>query len=220
MFKLLKKNKKYSINSQKGMTLIELLVVLAIFIVISTIVMYDYSSFKSSVSTNNLADDIALSIRKAQSYAIGVRGLSADFQYGHGAHFSTVTNPANYLSGSGKSFILFADINVNNYYNYNTSNICNSPSYSNECEEILNITSNDKISSIWVDGVQKPQGGTLDIVFRRPDPDALFCYRPTSGSSCQTNISNVSVEVDNGLTGSKRVTKKITVWNTGQISSN
>ena len=61
MFKRLNKN-KYN----RGMTLVELIVVLAIFMIILGLTIFDYSSFKSTTTIQNLADDIALTIRKAQ----------------------------------------------------------------------------------------------------------------------------------------------------------
>jgi len=108
MFNYFLKYKNYSKQQQKGMTLVELLVVLSIFALITGLIMFDYGSFKSATSTQNLANDIALSVRKAQSYAIGVRGVGATFQYGHGIHFTTDNDDSNNLAGSNKSFILFS----------------------------------------------------------------------------------------------------------------
>ncbi len=231
MSKFLNKIKYYFKNQQKGMTLIELLVVIAIFTMISSFVMYDYGSFRSTASTQNLANDIALSIRKAQSSAIGVRSIGSDFQYGHGIHFTNSSNISNPMSGSNKSFVLFKYLKPkptgnshrghSRMYNYNRNNNsmnCGNPKV--ECEEIVNIKGPDKISTIYLDGVrQLSPEGSLDIVFERPNPDALFCYRSTITSLCDTNISSVQIEVSKRLKNKNNlVTRTITVWNTGQIS--
>lgn len=204
----------------KGMTLVELLVVLSIFTILTSIVMFNYGSFRSSISTQNLANDIALSIRKAQSYAIGVRGLGDVFNYGHGVHFTTSSDGSNLLAGSNKSFILFTDVSPNSKYDYPSSGVCGNPSSTNECKEILSINSADKISAIYLDGVLQPQGSLLDVVFLRPNPDAYFCYRASILNSCQTNFSNAVIEISNGKVGNDKIIKLIKIWNTGQISAN
>ncbi|MCX6755957.1 MAG: type II secretion system protein [Candidatus Nomurabacteria bacterium] len=78
-------------NKQKnrGMTLVELMVVLAIMSIISAIVVTNYSGYKSSNSIKITADDIALSVRQAQAFAIGVRSTSSDVFPGYGIHFDT-----------------------------------------------------------------------------------------------------------------------------------
>ncbi len=228
-------------NQKKGMTLIELLVVIAIFTMISSFVMYDYGNFRSTTSTQNLANDIALSIRKAQSSAIGVRSIGSDFQYGHGIHFTNSSNMSNSMSGSNKSFILFkypkpqpVNKNTNNSNNhYNSHNSMRRYNYSNnnkgmncgnpqvECEEIVSIKGPDEISTISLNGNPQSLGGSLDIVFERPNPDALFCYRDNVNSTCQTDFSSVQIKVSKGQKSKNNlVTRTITVWNTGQISVN
>ncbi len=224
MFNFSKKFKFHFRDLHKGLTLIELLVVLAIFSVVSSMVMFDYGGFRSTTSTQNLVNDIALSIRKAQSSAIGVVKVDSTFQYGHGIHFS-VNKLSNSMIGSNKSFILFTDIGNSGYYkNNNNSSNCNSPMSNNECEEMLNIKGPDKISSfsIYQNGVRNVKhNGFLDIVFTRPNPDASFCYRSTMNSPCtqtSTLASSITITITNDQDSKQPITKKITVWNTGQIS--
>lgn len=211
---------KYSIkHQQKGMTLIELLVVLGIFSVITGLVMFDYGSFKSTTSTQNLANDIALSVRKAQSSAIGVRGVNATFKYGHGIHFTNNEDKSNLKAGSFKSFILFADIDSGKYYDYDNNNSISCGSTGIECEEVITINGIDEISTIFLEEIpQSSPDGMLDIVFRRPDPDAIFCYRSNVNSTCSTEFSYVKIEISNGQENEDRISRMITIWNTGQIS--
>ncbi|HUC88647.1 MAG TPA: prepilin-type N-terminal cleavage/methylation domain-containing protein [Candidatus Paceibacterota bacterium] len=197
---------------QAGMTLIELLVVISIFAILTSMTIFDYGSFRSSVSINNLADDIALSIRKAQSYAIGVHALSSsNFLSGYGVHFTT---------GSNKSFVIFNDINNNKFYDATSG--CGSGSI--ECNEVLSITSADKISAIYLNDDREngkgpiPSNYSMDISFKRPNPDAHFCESSPISNPCNVNNDNAShVEIvvsnDNNIKS-----ETITIWNTGQIS--
>jgi prepilin-type N-terminal cleavage/methylation domain-containing protein len=193
-------------NNQKGMTLIELLVVIAIMTILSGITIFDYTSFRSSISVENLANDIALSIRKAQSHAIGVKGVGSDFSYAQGIHFSTDTE---------KYFIIFNDSaspGNNNKFD-GSGETCGG-----ECREKLTIDTMAKISGFYIGTDQAIKSGKLNILFKRPNPDANFCYI-SSGNNCSgSNIPSAKIVVSNGLTGNKEIIRFVNVWNTGQIS--
>jgi prepilin-type N-terminal cleavage/methylation domain-containing protein len=208
---------KYCLKNQ-GMTLVELMVVLAIFMIITGLVIFDYGSFRSSTSTQNLANDIALSVRKAQSYAIGVRGVGTNFLIRHGIHFSTDTDNSEPSAGSNKSFVLFTDNNVDNKYNIGE---CTTPSVS-ECQEILTINGADEISGFYLNSYQGTlRKGTLDIFFERPNPDAKFCFIEEGTSSCASGFSYVTIEISNGrIEEGEKIIRKITIWSTGQIGAN
>ena len=207
-----------------GMTLIELLVVVFIFMIITSITIFSYGKFNSSLSVQNLADDIALSIRKTQGYAIGVRGFNSFFSEGYGIHFSTNTDVSNPSSGSNGSFVLFANMGGNNddEYNYDSSP-CGNPSTSNECLEVLNIKSSDKILEFYVGtggGKVLISNGMLDIFFKRPNPEPTFCVRngTNTSSACDysSSVSYVEIKIKSG--GTPAVYKTITISNNGQIS--
>lgn len=202
------------IKYNSGITLVELLVVMSIFILITTIAIFNYGKFDSSLSTQNLADDIALTIRKAQSYAIGVRGLGNEFNYKYGVHFTANPTPGSVFAGSNTSFVFFIDMNdpeANNQYDF--INQCGIPDkYGNECLEILNITSADVIKEIYLNKTLVETSSAVDIFFQRPNLEPTFY----NGNGQKLNNSSVTIEVANqdDLTGSKF----ITVYNNGQIS--
>src|SRR5438045_1959211 len=54
----------------RGVTFLELIVVISIFAIISTTVLLRFSIFSTSVSLQNLAQDIALKIEQAQNASI------------------------------------------------------------------------------------------------------------------------------------------------------
>lgn len=220
MFKIINKKLKTtcSVLKNKGLTLVELMVVIGIFLLISGMVIFDYSSFRSNVSLQNLTDDIALSIRKAQGFAVGSRATSdSDFSNSYGVHFTINTNPPSVLDGSYKSFLMFYTPSTEKKYNVGTGNC--GEILNNECIEYFRIKSADVIKNIEIEGVPitDPEG-SIDIIFTRPDLRAYFCYRATLASACNTNISNISITISNDLVGEKERTKTISVQNTGQIS--
>jgi prepilin-type N-terminal cleavage/methylation domain-containing protein len=206
------------IIKNKGLTLIELMVVISIFLVITTTVIFNYGTFNSNVSLQNLTDDVALSIRKAQGFAIGARAVGDNFRNSYGMHFSVDNNPSGSLSGSNKSFLMFSvpTSDTKKYTdNGSMSDVCGNNS--NQCMELFNITSADNIKELRIDDVSKVSG-SIDIIFTRPNTRAAFCYRENMGSSCKT-ASKVDIIISNGQTEvGKEKTKTISIQNTGQIS--
>lgn len=166
IFKISKKDKKYN----SGVTLLELIVVISIFMILTAIGIFDYNKFKSSISTQNLADDIALSIRKAQNLAVGVSNVSNSYQNKYGVYFS---------KGDPTQFIIFTeDIPDNGQYD------------DGEAIETLIIKNGDKISAIKDD-----KGNDLndvDIIFQRPNPEPVF---NNSISFCSIVVSNAKNDV-------------------------
>lgn len=211
-------------KNNSGMTLVELMVVLGIFLVLAGITVFDHNKFRSSVSLQNLADDIALSIRRAQNYAIGVHSAqSSVFSNGYGIHFSLSQPQAGDVrGGSYKSFVIFNDLpTANRIYDYPTSSssVCNKSTLSqgNECVDILSITSNDSVYSICPNGincVNAPSSTYVDINFIRPNPDA-YIYICSGSNICSGPVSSVDLVIKNDLS---QATKTISVSNVGQIS--
>lgn len=208
---------KFSTNSNGGLTLVELMVVISIFMIITGVTIFNYGSFRSNVSLQNLTDDIALSIRKAQGYAIGARGVGNNFSNSYGIHFSINSNTSgNSLDGNNKAFLMFFTLSDKDYDNSLTG-ACGDGTH--ECMELFNITSTDIVKEIYVDDVkQTTPESSIDIVFIRPDPRAYFCYKSSPTSSCESNVSKISIKISNGQFAEKEKTRIISVQNTGQIS--
>jgi prepilin-type N-terminal cleavage/methylation domain-containing protein len=226
------------VKYNKGMTLVELLVVLSIFAIISMTVAFNYGNYKSTTSTNVLAQNVALSIREAQGYAMGVKSASvggSNIFPGYGVHFTP--SASGLISGSSKSFILFADIPpddvtpANSEYDFPPGNgadesRCDGSMLSNinECISVNTISGGDKIvgvcanigSTLGCDGSGYSVDGSLDILFRRPNPDARFCYRQEVGDACALGVSAAGIIIQSE--SDPRILKQIIVWNTGQIS--
>src|SRR2546430_1163739 len=105
----------------RGFTLIELLVVSAIIVIITALFLLRQSKFDSSTVLRGLAYSMALSMRQAQVYGVSVAGTptaqsncingvyagSNCYATGYGLYFSKASN---------RTYILFADLNNNGYY--------------------------------------------------------------------------------------------------------
>ena len=86
------KNFKFKIrNFNAGMTYVELIVVLSIFSVLSSVAIYNYGDFQSSVDIKNLASDIALQIVKAQKDSLSgllpLQEIKTDWKPSYGVYF-------------------------------------------------------------------------------------------------------------------------------------
>lgn len=186
-----------------GFTLIEMLAVIGIMALISGLILANNTRFGGVVLLQNLAYDIALSIRQAQVYGIAVQRFNSTFDAGYGMHFQV-------NSGSGQSaYVLFADALApeNGFYD------CPEPGSVN-CELVQStaVASGYQISELCV----TPAGGTprcdissLDITFKRPEPDAYIRSSDVVGI-------NESAEIR--VTSARGDTKTISVQANGQIS--
>jgi prepilin-type N-terminal cleavage/methylation domain-containing protein len=212
--------------SQAGVTLVELLIVIGIFAVVSSVLMFNYSDFSTNVSIRNLSQEIALTIRKAQTYATSVQSVASAGERSYPAY--GITFSLDQLDGQFKpkptQFVLFSDITKGNEplsKKYEQSgDTCGSPEFDNECLESYVINGGDSIVSICFD--EPPSGtrncysqGIVSITFRRPSPDAIICYQKNQEEPCAAVVPSY---VDIVLRSVKGIEKTVSVWNTGQIS--
>lgn len=177
----------------RGLSLIELLVVITIMTIISAAVLARHGGFNSTTLLSNLAYDIALSVRQAQAYGISVRDAGGgNFQRPYGVHFQRGSG------GVATSYIIFQDLGLtpNGLYDGGSEFI-----------EQYNLRRGHRIieacaSSSCFSGSLS----VLNIVFKRPNPDAIINANPNA-RAC------VVVEDEDG-----EGRRTITVLATGQIS--
>jgi len=151
--------KRCTLNAKRGFTLIELMVVVGIIVLISGIILANHAKFGGQVMLRNLAYDMALSIRQAQVYGISSRSFNgAKFTAGHGAYFD-INNKS--------QFFLYTDLDNNKFF---------TPLNNNEIVETYSLGKSYTIDSLCI-----PIGQTencnvikLDILFKRPEPDAII----------------------------------------------
>ena len=215
--------KQFSFLRQSGVTLVELVVVIAIFALVSSVLLFNYSNFSTNVSIRNLSQDLALTIRKAQTYATSVQGISTlgggpQSYPAYGISFSLDANGGQYEPNK-KKFILFVDaIDPNTgspNKQYDAGATCGTPSAGDECLESYSIGSADSIVSLCSDATGCVSTGSFDVSFHRPSPDAIICYKTDFSARCSsTTISYLDVVLESAQ-GTRRT---VSVWNTGQIS--
>lgn len=213
------RSRNFNNTKSSGFTLIELIVVIFIIAVISGLVIFNYNSFRTDISVENLSQDIALAVRRAQVYSTSTKGTDTLFP-SYGVYFNLPSSSsANTIFGTSKAFVFFADVPASSTVPGNgdydqSSTSCGSPSTTNECLEVMNITSSDKIVEIC-DGAtcyDSSSNPNVRIVFTRPNPEARICF--STGGTCRV-ISNVTIKIES----LSKKTRSVTIWSTGLIET-
>ncbi len=208
---------------KKGFTLIERLMVLAIFTILTSVVMYNYAEFNSRTIMSNIAYEIALTVRQAQVYSLGVRGQAGneEFDNRYGVYFNT--------DNDGKEFVFFFDKKPTGEGaepdgwcdgGEGQSN-CLACVSSSECLEKVTLTRDIFISKICLSNTINPvnENGIcnetttdedISVTFDRPNPDAKTVV-DSGGSDLK---KNVAIVVKNKF-GNQRA---VIIRTTGQIS--
>jgi len=198
-----------------GFTLIELLVVTAILVIVTSLVLVNNNRFGGTVLLQNLAYDMALSVREAQVYGISVRSFGGQFDFGYGMHFTA----------NSQTYVLFADVlEQNGLYD------CPDPELPDSCERVesTDLQRSYRIvklcvpAGISMDACVSNSGlwvAELDILFRRPEPDACIsaddAVKIDADGECTQNPEESARVVLESPRGDQR---SFTVEATGQIS--
>lgn len=165
-------NGLFLVLRSRGFSLIELVVVTGIIVLMSSILLANYNRFGGAITLRNVVYDIALTMREAQTYGISVRKFGAgagSFGAGYGVHLEN-TSPNSYL--------MFADaVNSNGLYD------------AGESVNLYTMTGGYQIQDLRA----TPTGGgaevsglnKLDIIFKRPDPDAYIRANDVTGTLYQ-----------------------------------
>lgn len=209
----------------KGFSLIELLVVVMIFMVITSVVLFNQNKFSSDISISNVAYAVALQVRQAQVYGTLVRSSTStdSFNSGYAIHLYN-TGDAVHPKGA---FKLFTDDNGNFQYddpskNGDPNNRDTDISSFNLAEGnvIDNVCTYDSFSTGRTGKCFSSSGGNnltmVDIVFKRPDPAAIISDdRSTGAAPNQSKRAEVDIVIKSSI-GDKKRTVKVT--SAGQIS--
>ncbi len=169
----IKRNKKSKkVASNNAFTLIELLVVMAIFVLITTIVLANHNEFGRRTLLKNLAYNFALAVREAQ--VSGLTGRNVEITGGeYYASYGIYLNMAN-----PKEYVMFKDSQTAGQTYIYDGNIV-------EYVKAYKITSpHYKISRLCVVPVVNTNTcndvSNLHITFKRPEPDA-YIYTSNGG---------------------------------------
>ncbi len=181
---------------KRAFTLVELLVSVGIFVAMTSLVVGKYGNFNQSVLLTDLAYDVALTIRLAQSYGTSVKAseTGSSFQYAYGVHLDTT-------AGNNQQIVLFADSN-SSFVGYDPADEIVS-TYAIKRGAV--ISHYCTISGSCTTGTP----GTLDVLFKRPDPNALICL---NGTLCADTFVQIMLKSTDGSL------RSVKVYNNGQIS--
>ena len=188
-----------------GFTLIELMICVAIMMILSSVIIFNHKGFNDNLEITNLSYQVGLALRQAQVYGVSTRDFKegvgtsqADrFNTPYGVHFDITPN-----TGKPAEYIFFADADKNKKFFAGTDVIL----------ETVAIGRGNKISNICkkIGTIPTCSLNIADITFTRPEPEPIFSVNGVLG----TTISTVAI----CLTSPGGRYKKITVYNTGQIS--
>jgi len=218
-----------------GFTLIELMTTLAIFTVMTAVVLANYPDFNTRINRDALVQNIALAVREAQVYGTSIQSVGGVVAGAIGIHFfDPRQNP--------RSFILFVD-DGDSVYDPTQDTIRTTYAIPAGNNTILYICGNyyypasDGTTATRTDGTtdcsahgNANTSTSLDVVFHRPNPEALLsgtlkagtlpCDMSNNGVLPDTNTgycayANTAIFVGDG----KAPPKRIIIWNTGQIAT-
>lgn len=189
-----------------GFMLLELLVSISVATVLMAVVLFGYRTFSNRLAISAASQQVAVAVRQAQTYALSAKELttgSGDFDTSYGVAFS-LSDPSSYY--------LFADKNDDGLYSGDSSCLEGS-----ECIKKEFLKANINISSFcgtnYSDVKECPPSGAqmLNIVFKRPDPDAQIKFSGISGLYKSSElVFTMPTSVSSGLS-------KVSVDDTGKI---
>jgi prepilin-type N-terminal cleavage/methylation domain-containing protein len=189
-----------------GFTLIELAVTISIFVVISTLALGGYPRFARQTSLARTAQEIALSLRRAQSFSLAVRGFETGSEVvfrGWGIYLETAPS---LISDPAKEYILFVDLPATANQQYDGAT---------ERAELFRIQTSARIVDLCGGVKTLPTGGDcglsrLDILYQRPNPSTSL-----KGGATGTDYSDLEIVLE-AVDGSVR--KTVVIWDSGQVS--
>lgn len=196
----------------------------AIIVLISAVILIDNNRFGGAVLLENLTYQVALSVRQAQIYGIAVArfgtGTNA-FSNGYGMHFDLANQ---------NSYVLFADaVTQNGVWD------CPTPGSPLTCETVqsnavqggftiydLCITPGVGSNEVCNRASDSPTTGSItqiDVLFKRPEPDAYISSNGTPTFSGGQLISNaLNEEARIVLRSPRGDIRSVIIDNSGQIS--
>ncbi len=211
---MLKNRNKTSLIESKGFTLVEVLVSTSILVVMMSVVLYNYGSFTDRLALSSAGQEIAVTIRQAQSYGLSVKELASSpgtFDSAYGTYFA-LSEP--------DSYYLFADVGNPANKIFGVGNGCGGDA--TECVQKFTLRNGvriTKLCSIPTTGAPvcaPPSSGfnQMNITFLRPSPDATIRLSNSGAFYADPSTGQIT------LTSPQGAELTITIERTGQVLVN
>jgi prepilin-type N-terminal cleavage/methylation domain-containing protein len=217
-FSYLKKNNPYP---HQGFTLIEFIVIISIFAIMASVALFNFTGFRSNVGQNNLAHDIALTIRQAQVFGWSTTTDGAQ----NVVSLDAAGDPVRFAEGvyieypfdQQKEFFLYRKSNAQATQDYTISDDKVDTIKIAGPHRIVAVQSASRRDDLLIDAqhhipAMNPVGGSLSIAFTRPRPEALFF----SGSSTLTD-TYIGIYIAGDKDAPGTASHVVTVSRTGEI---
>lgn len=178
---------------QRGFSLIELMVAVGIMALINIMIFASYPEFSQKMALKRTSEEIALSARQAQAYALGIKKSSSvgDDYFGFGIHFD---------KSNSKSLILFTDSGATPNKTYDVG----------ELFQEFKIDTGDYVSDLRICADFCQSADTLDIVYPRASSMATINNDDT--------LSYATITIKSPRGDADKNKKLIKIWRNGQIS--
>lgn len=217
----------YISKGTTGFTLVELMVVVGIFAFMSALILANYPRFNAQIILENTAHEVALEVRQAQSFGLGVRESSrGSAEYpAYGVYIPEIDG----ASENKMHVYLYADIDDNQRYEGGSC-----VPGAGECVEVLTLRNHyiaalcgdikttfsstepfrtrDEVISFSAAHPSACDKDSIDILFTRPNPDAALRSFINGGSETEHNDIEIIVSTSQGDV------RTVIVWSTGQIT--
>lgn len=195
----------------KAFTIVEVVISIAIVTILMTTAVLNYYTFNDNLALSSAGQEMAISVRQAQSYGLNVREsarYSGIFNYAYGIYFNPIDSPSDYY--------IFIDANANGLYE--PGNGCGS--VSTECIERITVRHRVIITDICKDIstsvlCQSASGARgVHVTFLRPNPDAIINFTNPAGSINYANQVDARIQ----LQSPRGRNMSVDIYITGQVS--
>ena len=194
---VIEQSKAYKLNL--GFTLIELMVTVGIFVFMTALLLAKYNSYYSGTIFKNQAYDVAITLRQAQSFGISVKADPGN------------VNTPTFGSAYGVNFPN-AGITDFNLFSYRGNPVNGFNNVGTEKNYKLKYGAYFAELKVSTDGTNYSYADNVDIVFQRPNPEAIICAK------VGVRTCNVYKYVDLVMKSQNNVIKTIKINSSGQIS--
>jgi len=181
---------------------------------ITGIVLFSQTAFNNSILLNNLAYDIAITLRQAQTFGVNVResGVGSGKFSPYGVYFNL-----NSILGN-KGFVLFADtaIGADQKPDLKFTGDPTCKASDPECVQKYSLNKGNYIKDICIGSSDanciSVGSNDLTILFKRPNPDALMYSGTGRAQADAKNYAKITIS-----SGDNSVVKNVVITSVGQI---